>query len=1061
MFADFFIKRPVFASVCSLMILIAGAVCLPLLPIEQYPDISPVQIAVTANYQGASADVVEKNVTSVLERQINGVEGLRYMTSISSNDGGAQITATFEPGRNKDLAAVDVQNRVSLAEPQLPDSVRQTGVRVSKQSSSIVLGMGIYGDKGQYDNIFLSNYADLYVLDRLKRIEGVGNVQAFGERRYAMRIWLDPTRLASRSLTAQDVVDALSEQNIQVGAGQIGQPPMKEDQMFQIDLVAQSRLTTKDEFEDITLKTGSNGTLVKLKDVGRAELGAESYSSFSRYNGFPCFGMGVFQLPGSNALEVAKAVKAEMKAASKDFPAGMTYAIPYDPTLFVEESRKEVIKTLYEAILLVVLTIFIFIQDWRATLIPAITIPISLIGTFAIMKVFGFTFNSLSLFGITLATGLVVDDAIIVIENIDRLMKDQHMPPLQAASVAMREVTGAVVATSLVLMAVFVPVAFFPGTTGALYKQFALTIAFSVALSTFNALTFTPALSALLLKGHEQNNRVFRIVNRGIDVMRSSYRKTLTLFVHFKYTVLGIFIALLCLTGWVYVHTPSAFLPEEDQGYFINVIQGPDGSSVNYTRNVIEKVENAVKTIKEEVAGTFALGGFSTVSGNSANNGIMFVPLVPWGERTKPDQQATALINKVRDPLMNGLSEALVIPINPPTIQGLGSVGGFTFELQDRGSNGIDKLVAAKDALVAEANKQPELKGVFTTFSAKMPQLKIEVDRNKAKALNVPISQVFGALQTYLGGRYVNDFNLFNRSYRVYVQADSQFRNNPDNIGTLQVRSNRGRMIPLSNLVKITPATGAQVINHYNLFPSIELNGVAAPGYSSGQAIKAMERAAAAVLPRDMSYEWSGISREELTSGGLAPLIFGLGLVFVFLVLAAQYENYVDPIIILLSVPLAILGALLAQNARGFANDVYCQIGLVMLIGLASKNAILIVEFANQLRDRGLSITRAAIEASQSRLRPILMTSLAFILGLMPMVFASGAGAVSRQSLGTAVNGGMLVSSGLSLFIVPVLYILIATAHENLIDRFKQHPIEPTNAPQHEVIEPQAPTQPK
>ena len=1054
MFADFFIKRPVFASVCSIVILIAGAVCLPLLPIEQYPDISPVQVSVTANYQGASADVVEKTVTSVLERQINGVEGLRYMTSISSNDGTAQITATFEAGRSKDLAAVDVQNRVSLAEPQLPDPVRQTGVRVSKQSSSIVLGMGIYGDKGQYDNIFLSNYADLYVLDRLKRIQGVGNVQAFGERRYAMRIWLDPTRLASRSLTAQDVVSALSEQNIQVGAGQIGQPPMKEDQMFQIDLIAQSRLTTKEEFEDITLKTGSKGTLVKLKDVGRAELGAESYSSFSRYNGLPCFGMGVLQLPGSNALEVAKAVKAEMKTLSKEFPSGMTYSIPYDPTLFVEESRKEVIKTLYEAILLVVLTIFIFIQDWRATLIPAVTIPISLIGTFAIMKVFGFTFNSLSLFGITLATGLVVDDAIIVIENIDRLMKEQNLPPLQAASEAMKEVAGAVIATSLVLMAVFVPVAFFPGTTGALYKQFALTIAFSIALSTFNALTFTPALAALLLKGEEQNNGFFRIVNRGIDALRREYERTLKLFVHFKYAVLSIFVVLLCLTGWVYLHTPSAFLPEEDQGYFINVIQGPDGSSVNYTRNVIEKVENTIKTIKNEVAGTFALGGFSTVSGNSANNGIMFVPLIPWGERTKPEQRATALINKVRDPLLGRLSEALVIPINPPTIQGLGSVGGFTFELQNRGSNGIDQLVEAKDALVTEANKQPELKGVFTTFSAKMPQLKIEVDRNKAKSLDVPISEVFGTLQTYLGGRYVNDFNLFSRSYRVYVQADSQFRGNPDNIGTLQVRSNRGQMIPLSNLVKITSATGAQVINHYNLFPSIEINGVAAPGYSSGQAIKAMERAAAAVLPKDMSYEWSGISLEELTSGGLAPLIFGLGLVFVFLVLAAQYESYIDPIIILLSVPLAILGALLAQNARGFANDVYCQIGLVLLIGLASKNAILIVEFANQLRGKGLSITRAAIVASQSRLRPILMTSLAFILGLMPMVFASGAGAVSRQSLGTAVNGGMLVSSGLSLFVVPVLYILISAAYESLTDRFKPRSTKSS-------IKTQAPRQPE
>ncbi len=1035
MFVDYFIKRPVLASVCSLIIVIAGAVSLPLLPIEQYPDISPVQVAVSSVYQGASADVVEKTVTSVLERQINGVEGMRYLTSKSSNDGSSQITVTFEPGRNKDLAAVDVQNRVSLAEPQLPDTVRQTGVRVSKQSSSIVLGMGVYGDKGQYDNIFLSNYADLYVLDRLRRIKGVGNVQPFGERRYSMRIWLDPTKMASRGLSAQDVVSALQEQNLQVGAGQIGQPPSKETQMYQIDLIAIGRLVEKSEFEDIIIKTGADGALVKVKDVGRAELGAESYTSFSRYNGLPCFGMGINQLPGSNALEVAHAVKEEMKLLSKEFPAGMTYSIPYDPTVFVEESRKEVIKTLYEAILLVVFVIFIFIQDWRATLIPAITIPVSLIGTFAFMKVFDFTFNSLSLFGITLATGLVVDDAIIVIENIDRLMKEQNLPPLEAASAAMKEVTGAVIATSLVLMAVFVPVAFFPGTTGQLYKQFALTIAFSVAISTFNALTFTPALSALLLRGDEPHNWFFDAVNKGINAIRATYARFLSVVVRLKYVVLAIFVASLGLTGWVYLHTPTAFLPEEDQGYFINVIQGPEGTSINYTRNVIAQVEKTVQMIKEEVAGTFALGGFSTVSGNTANNGVMFVPLKPWDERRKPEQASTALISKVRGALLGGISDAVVIPINPPTIQGLGSVGGFTFELQDRGSNGIEKLVAAKEALVAKANQQPQLKGVFTTFSANMPQFKIDVDRNKAKALDIPLSEIFNTLQTFLGGRYVNDFNLFERSYRVYVQADEQFRSNPQDIGLLQVRSNKGQMVPLTNLVTLTPTTGAQTINHYNLFRSIEINGVAAPGFSSGEAIKAMERAATEALPKDMGFEWSGISLEELTSGGQAPIIFGLGLVLVFLVLAAQYENYVDPVVILLSVPLAVLGALVAQNIRGFANDVYCQIGLVMLIGLASKNAILIVEFANQLREKGLSVTQAAIESSKARLRPILMTSFAFILGLMPMVFASGAGAVSRQSLGTAVNGGMLVSTFLSLFIVPVLYIVIVGLQERIQKR--------------------------
>ncbi len=1016
--------------VCSLIIVLAGAVCLPLLPIEQYPDISPVQIVVASNYQGASADVVEKNVTSVLERQINGVEGLRYMTSISSNDGSSQITATFGPERSKDLAAVDVQNRVNLAAPQLPSEVRQTGVQVIKQSSSIVLGMGLFGDQGQYDNIFLSNYADLYVIDRLKRIKGVGNVQPFGERRYAMRIWVDPIKLASRSLTAEDVNNALAEQNFQVGAGQLGQPPSPANQMFQIDLVAVSRLVKPEEFENIILKTGADGSLVKVKDIGRVELGAESYTSFSRYSGKPSFGMGVLQLPGSNALAVAEAVKAEMKLLAKDFPPGMTYAIPYDPTLFVVESRKEVIKTLYEAIALVVLTIFIFIQDWRATLIPAITIPVSLIGTFAFMRLFNFSFNSLSLFGITLATGLVVDDAIVVIENIDRLLKDWKMDPIQAASEAMKEVSGAVIATSLVLMAVFIPVAFFPGTTGKLYQQFAMTIAFSVAISTFVALTLTPALSALMLRGVEPHNVVFNAINWVLDRIRRGYHTALGLMVHLRYGVLAVFVASLGLTFWVYLHTPSAFLPEEDQGYFINVIQGPAGSSINYTQKVIEKVEGAVQAIKEDVAGTFALGGFSTVAGNTANNGIMFVPLKPWDERKAAGHQATALIDKVRGPLLGGIADAIVIPINPPTIQGLGSVGGFTFQLQDRGSNGIPKLLEAKDAIIAKGNQQKELKGVFTTFSANMPQYKIDVDRNKAKALDVPLTEIFGALQTFLGGRYVNDFNLFQRNYRVYVQADEQFRMNPSDINLIQVRSTKGKMVQLSNLVTLTPATGAQVINHFNLFPSIEINGIAAPGYSSGQAIKAMERIAAEVLPKDMGYEWSGLSLEEITSGGQAPVIFGLGLVLVFLVLAAQYNNFVDPFIILLSVPLAILGALVAQNVRGFSNDVYCQIGLVMLIGLASKNAILIVEFANQLRGKGLSITKAAIEASESRLRPILMTSFAFILGLLPMVFASGAGAISRESLGTAVNGGMILSTFLSLFIVPVLYIVITTVVE-------------------------------
>ena len=1038
MFVDFFIKRPIVSVVCSLIIVIAGVICLPLLPIEQYPNISPVQVAVNSTYQGASADVVERTVTSILERQINGVEGMRYMTSKSSNDGSSEIIVTFEPGRDKDIAAVDVQNRISIVEPQLPEPIRQTGVRVTKQSSAVVLGLALYADHEQYDNIFLSNYTDLYVLDRLKRIQGVGNIRPQGERRYSMRIWLNPTDLASRGLIAQDVVQALQEQNVQVGAGQIGQPPSDESQMYQIDLIAEGRLIQPQEFEDIVIKKGSDGSIVKLKDVGRAELGAESYTSFSQYNGKPSFGMIIFQLPGSNALEVAKAVKAKMEELSKSFPPGMKYDVSYDPTLFVEESRREVIKTLYEAILLVVLTIFIFIQDWRATLIPAITIPVSLIGTFAFMKVFNFTFNNLSLFGITLAIGLVVDDAIIVIENIDRLLKEHKKNPLEAASEAMKEITGAVVATSLVLIAVFVPVAFFPGTTGKLYQQFALTIAFSVAISTFNALTLTPVLSVLLLRGKEPKNWFFNIVNKVLNAIRQEYQRWLGIIVQFKYTIMAFFIAFLGLTSWVYLHTPSAFLPEEDQGYFINVIQGPDGSSINYTRKIIEQAEKGVKPITDKLLGTFALGGFSQVSGNTANNGTMFVLLKPWKDRLKPDQQASALIEQVRAPLMGKISDALVIPVNPPTIQGLGSVSGFTFQLQDQGNNGIDALVKVRDQLIAKAMQQPELKGVFSTFTANMPQLKIDVNRNKAKTLGIPLSDIFNTLEIYLGGRYVNDFNMFDRSYRVYVQADQQFRANPDNIGFLEVRTPSGQMVPLSSLVTVTSTTGAQVINHYNLSRSIEINGVAAPGFSSGQAIQAMERVAAEVLPRDMGFEWSGISLEELTSGNQTPFIFSLGLLFVFLVLAAQYGNFVDPMIILLAVPLAILGALLAQTARGFANDIYCQIGLVMLIGLSSKNAILIVEFANQLREKGLSIKQATLEASESRLRPILMTSFALILGLLPMMFAQGAGAVSRESLGTAVNGGMIVSTFLNLFIVPVLYIVIVTLRDDVSKQLRK-----------------------
>lgn len=1044
MFVDFFIKRPVFATVCALIILLVGLISIPTLPIARFPDITPTQISVTANYSGASAEVVESGVTNILERQINGVEGLKYLTSSSSNDGSSTITATFDSSRDKDIAAVDIQNRVSIAQPQLPDTVQRTGVRVTKQSDNILLAIGLFAEKKEYDNIFLSNYADLYLADALKRVKGVGNVQIFGERRYAMRLWLDPNRLATRGLTTGDVTTALSQQNLQVGAGRIGQEPAPPGQQYQIDVRAASRLTEPAEFEDIVLKTESDGTLVKLKDVGRAELGAENYSTFLRFRGNDAVGLGVYQIPGSNALDVAKGVKAEMARLVSGFPPGLKYQVAFDTTQFVEESLAEVVKTLIEAVVLVVIVIFVFLQDWRTTLIPALTIPLALIGTFAFVKVFNFSINSLTLFGLTLASGMVVDDAIVVVEQISRFIQDKGMSPRRAASESMAELFGAVIATSLVLMAVFVPVAFFPGTTGALYRQFALTIAFSIAISTFLALTLTPSLCALLLRPGQQASGwlgwIFAHINRFLDWVQDGYKRSLTFLTRIKSIIIGLFIVSLGMTAWLYVTVPTAFLPDEDEGYFITIIQGPQGVSLQYTSEVMEQVEKEILKVPEVLA-TFAVGGFG-FSGSTANSGIIFTTLKSQEERSQPNQSAQAIIGQLQGKLL-AIPEARVFPVNPPPIQGLGNFGGFVFQLQDRrGNSGLENLVQSMGQLLGRANQTPGLQAVFSTFAADTPQLLVEVDRNKANSLQVPIDDIFNTLQTALGSQYVNDFNLQQRNYRVYVQADQQFRSNPKDIGQIYIRSQKNQMIALSNLVKVTSVVGAQTINHYNLFRSIEINGSAARGSSSGDAIKAMEQIAQSVLPPGYGYEWSGTALEEIESGSLAPFIFGLGLVFVFLVLAAQYENYIDPIIILLAVPLAIFGALLSQSIRGFANDVYCQIGLVMLIGLASKNAILIVEFANQLREQGLSITKAVIEASQERLRPILMTAFSTLLGIYPLATATGAGAGSRQSLGTAVFGGMLVATFLSLFVVPILYIVIKTTTERFIKPNQHQEVE-------------------
>jgi len=1027
MFVNFFIKRPVFSTVCAIFILLVGLICLVNLPIAQFPEIAPTEIQVTANYSGASAEVVEKAVTDVLERQINGVQGLKYLSSSSSNDGTSNIIATFERSRDKDIAAVDVQNRVTQAEAQLPDSVKQTGVNVSKQSTSLLLGIGLFSPDGRYDNIFLSNYADRFLVDPIKRLPGVGGVRIFGERRYAMRLWLDPIRLASQSLTVSDVVQALREQNLQVGAGQIGTEPAPSGQEFQLDLRASSQLTKVEDFENLILKAADNGLIIRFKDVGRVELGAESYSTFLRYRGQEAVGLGIYQLTDSNALEVGRLVKQELTKLKKDFPEGVDYQIALDATAFIKESLSEVVKTLIEAVILVTLVILVFLQDWRTTLIPALTIPLALVGTFAFVKVFNFSINSLTLFGLTLATGMVVDDAIIVVEQISRFIQEKRLSPQTAATESMRELTSAVIATSLVLMAVFIPVAFFPGATGALYQQFALTIAFSIAISTFLALTLTPSLCALMLRPGQHPPAwiawFFNGFNTGLDFVRDRYRRFLLHLVKAKYLVIGVFIGLLVLTGWLYSFVPTAFLPEEDQGFFITLIQAPQGVSLQYTSKVMEKVEEKILKVPE-VLGTFAVGGFS-FGGSSSNQGIIFTTLKPWKLREASNQSVQAVIGQLF-PQLAQIPEASIFPINPPPIRGLGNFGGFNYQLQDRRSqNDLDSLVQAMGQLLGAANQNPNLQRVFSTFQANTPQLLIEVNRNKAKALGVSVNDIFKTLETAMGSSYVNDFAFQERTYRVYLQADQKFRDHPEDINQLYVRSDSNQMIPLNNLVTITPTVSAQTINHYNLFRAISITGSAAMGVSSGQAMATMAQLSQTVLPQGFSYEWSGTSLEEIQSGGLAPIIFSLGLLFVFLVLAAQYENYIDPLIIMLAVPLAILGALAAQLLRGFPNDIYCQIGLVMLIGLASKNSILIVEFANQLQAQGLPIVKAAIESAQERLRPILMTAFSTLLGIFPLMIATGAGAGSRQSLGTAVFGGMLIATFLSLFIVPILYIVV------------------------------------
>lgn len=1069
-----FLTRPVLAIVCSLIILIGGGVVIPVLPIAQYPQIAPPVVTVSATYVGASPQAVEAQVTTPIEQAVNTVQGLRYISSTSAQ-GISTITLTFTLETNLDIAAADVQNSAQTALGQLPASVQQLGITVSKNAGTFVMAIALTSDNKDYDTLQLSNYAQLNIVNNLSRVSGVSGIRIFGQRQYAMRIWLNPVALAQQGLDVGDVISSLQEQNVAIGVGSIGSPPQPPSQAHTYTVNAVTQLSTPEEFSNIILRQNLNGGYTRIRDVGRVELGAQDYSSALRFDGqSKVVGLGVQQYPTANALDVSKATLAQMNQLAKAFPPGVHWTVAFNTTTFVQESIKEVLITLLLSIFLVVLVIYVFLQDPRSTLIPAATIPVSLIGAFFVMKIFGFSINTITLFGLTLATGLVVDDAIVIIENIARHieMNKGKKTAIESAAEAMAEIQSAVIASSLVLLAVFIPVGFFPGTTGQLYKQFALTIAAAITISLFQALTLAPVLSARLLKGETESNFVFfRWFNHGLHRFREWYARQLPRAFRFRWFVAGAFALALAFTGFLFVSTPQAFIPDEDQGYFIILLQGPEGMSLQAEQAVGKRAEKIILA-QPEVAHLFDVGGFS-FSGAAPNRGIMFALLKPWGDRKCSFVSALTLqpcTHTVQSVLqrLNGafymqIPQAQIFGFNPPAINGVGTVGGFQFELEDRGNIGLDKLMLLAYQVMGTAAKDPRLTGVFTQFRNNSPQVQVDVDRNKAKAIGISLSDIFQTMEVELGSLYVNNFTYLNRAWQVDVQADAQFRNDiaslqriyvhsgsaapniptgtnpfatpPPGYGTTQTTATGVVMTPISALMRLKMVNGPPVITHYNLYRNIEMQGNSAPGHSSGEAITGMEDIAAKLMPAGVSYEWTGLQLDQIAAGPLAVLIFALGLVFVFLVLSAQYESFIDPLIVILAVPAALFGALGFMNIRHFpipflfdpslAQDAYAQVGYVMLIGLASKSAILIVEFANQQLREGATIVQAAMRAAQTRLRPILMTSIAFVVAVTPLVFASGAGNAARHSLGTVVFGGMLVSTFLNLAITPVLYVII------------------------------------
>ncbi len=1038
MFSKFFINRPIFATVLSLLIVLAGLAALRVLPVSRYPEIAPPVVNVTAFYPGASAEVVERTVAAPIEEQINGVEHMLYMDSVSSADGRVSINVTFEVGTNLDIAAVNVNNRVRQADSKLPQEVRRQGVTVAKSSSNFLVVAALYSPDNRYDALYLSNYATQNVLDAIKRIPGTTNVQIFGAKDYSMRIWMRPDRMAQLGVTVADITNAINEQNNQYAAGKIGAPPNNSEEMT-MTVTAKGRLLDPEEFANIIVRSAKSGAAIRIRDVARVELGSKDYNLRGRVNGHPSANIGVFLQTGANALETRKAVEKTLIELKAKFPEGMTYAVPYDTTPFVTESIYEVLKTLAEAMVLVFIVVYLFLQSWRATIIPTLAVPVSLIGTMAGLHLLGYSINTLTLFGMVLAIGIVVDDAIVVLENVERLINEEGLDPKEAAIEAMREVTGPVIAIVLVLVAAFGPIAFLGGLAGELYRQFSVTVSIAVVLSGIVALTLTPALCALFLKpGSENHSRFFLWFNAAFLRLTKRYTDGVSFFL--RRAILGtvLVLGMLGLTGVLWKTVPGGLVPDEDQGYFIGAAILPDGASLNRTDAMVQQVE-AVMQQQKDIDTTFALVGLDFLGGGGlkSSGATMFFPLKPWEERSKSAQQ---LVGEAY--MKTGhIKEGLPLFFAPPAIQGLGQTGGFEFYLQNAGEGGVQRLAKLLPAFLAEANKQPELAGVKTLWQANSPQLYVDVDNDKARAMGVNLAEVYNTLAATLGSYYVNDFNKNGRIYTVQLQAEGQFRSKPDDIGALYVRSaSTGQMIPIRAFTTVKFVTGPDSVQRFNALPAIKLLGEAKPGYSSGQALAAMERVAKQVLPTDVTYDWGGASFQEKRSSNAGSLALGAGVLMIFLILAAQYEKWSLPFSVLLAMPFGIFGALLAVYLRHFNNDVYFQIGLVTLLGLSAKNAILIVEFAVMKVHEGFAPVAAAVEAARLRFRPILMTSLAFILGVVPLAFSHGAGAAARQSLGTGVLGGMLAATFLAIFFVPLFFKLIHDRRFKTTEQDFQHP---------------------